>query len=250
MQNIETFTRFICPPDLPGLEIRYGEGCALAYQLHTHDSYSLGLVLAGQTAYQCQNRHYPLRVGDALCLAPDTPHACNPQGGQWRYLMCQIDAALWPAQLSADGTPFHSAALNAALLALWHHAQSGRALASHWQRTLTALQRATSATHAAEEPWRQTLAALSDEPADIDAWAQAAHISRRQLARLLAPSGMSPHQWLICRRINRGKALLRAGRGIAETAHDTGFADQAHFQRQFKHHTAITPGQYRKHTSA
>lgn len=240
--------RFIRPHSLPGLEIRYGEGCELAYRLHTHDSYSLGLVLAGETGYQCQNRHYALRAGDALCLAPDTPHACNPKGGEWRYLMCQIDAVHWPQSIIAGGAPFRHAGLNAALLALWHGARHGQDLRRYWQQTLAALHLAVHPVFAADDHWRAALAALDNDNADIDTWANAAGISRRQLARLLAPSGMSPHQWLLSRRINRGKALLRQGFSLADAALASGFADQAHFQRFFKRHTATTPGQYRKET--
>lgn len=236
---------FLRPSCLPGLEIRYGEGCELAYQLHTHDSYSLGLVLQGHTRYQCENCHYHLRAGDALCLAPDTPHACNPGAGKWRYLMCQIAPALWPQGIAADGAPFRDAALNGALLALWHGAQREDDIRPHWARLLAALHGIRRDAHLPPSCWRNTLAMLDDDDDTIDAWAAAARISRRQLARLLAASGMSPHQWLLARRINRGKALLREGWSLADTAQQLGFADQAHFQRLFKRHTAITPGQYR-----
>lgn len=237
---------FIRPHSLPGLEIRYGEGCELAYRLHTHDSYSLGLVLAGETRYQCQKRHYHSSAGDGLCIGPDTPHACNPLGGEWRYLMCQIDPALWPQNVQANGIPFRNAAFNAALLGLWHGAQRGRDISADWLRVCAALNLARNTTRAADEHWRRILATLQDDHATIEAWAADARISCRQLARLLAPSGMSPHQWLLSRRINRSKTLLRAGWPLADIAHALGFADQAHFQRLFKYHTAVPPGQYRQ----
>ncbi|MDO5091075.1 MAG: AraC family transcriptional regulator [Cardiobacteriaceae bacterium] len=229
---------------LPSLEIRYGQGCALAYHLHAHDTYSLGLVLAGATGYQCGQRHYRLGAGDALCLAPYTPHACNPEGGVWRYLMCQIDAGLWPQDVVADGAPLRDGALNAALLALWHQARCGAEVAMAWQRVAAVLQQVQGRAQAAEK-WREMLAMLPTDGESVAAWAASAAVSPRQLARLLAPSGMSPHQWLLNRRINRGKALLCEGRTLAEVALATGFADQAHFQRQFKRLTAVTPGQYR-----
>jgi AraC-like DNA-binding protein len=40
--------------------------------------------------------------------------------------------------------------------------------------------------------------------------------------------------------------LLAAGVPIARVAAETGFADQSHLARHFKHLTGVTPGQYRK----
>ncbi len=49
---------------------------------------------------------------------------------------------------------------------------------------------------------------------------------------------MTPHAYLLDQRIRQGQPL-------AEVALASGFADQAHFQRQFKRRVAATPGQYR-----
>ena len=47
------------------------------------------------------------------------------------------------------------------------------------------------------------------------------------------------------RRLRHARTLLRQGQPLAEVALASGFADQAHFQRQFKRRVAATPGQYR-----
>ncbi|WP_236730505.1 helix-turn-helix domain-containing protein, partial [Pseudomonas savastanoi] len=47
------------------------------------------------------------------------------------------------------------------------------------------------------------------------------------------------------RRIQHAQTQLKSGKMIADVAQETGFADQAHFQREFKKHLAATPGQYR-----
>jgi AraC-like DNA-binding protein len=57
--------------------------------------------------------------------------------------------------------------------------------------------------------------------------------------------GMTPHAFLVNRRIQFARRQLREGKLIADVALDSGFADQAHFQRAFKQHLAATPGQYR-----
>jgi AraC-like DNA-binding protein len=57
--------------------------------------------------------------------------------------------------------------------------------------------------------------------------------------------GMTPHGYLINRRIQFARNQLRQGHLIADVALEAGFADQAHFQRAFKQYLAATPGHYR-----
>jgi AraC family transcriptional regulator len=67
-------------------------------------------------------------------------------------------------------------------------------------------------------------------------------------ARLFKQSfGLSPYQYILQRRVERAKSLLR-GRthSIAEVAMMCGFASQAHFHTTFKARTGVTPGAYRK----
>jgi len=92
---------------------------------------------------------------------------------------------------------------------------------------------------------RAEVAARCDEGWTVAALARRAGMSRFQLTRAFrAETGMTPHAWLLDQRVNRARALLRAGAAPAEAAYRYGFADQAHFQRAFKARAAITPGAY------
>jgi len=67
-------------------------------------------------------------------------------------------------------------------------------------------------------------------------------------ARLFKRSfGLSPYQYVLARRVERAKALLRdRTHSIAEVAMAAGFATQAHLNTTFKSRTGMTPGAYRK----
>jgi AraC family transcriptional regulator len=80
-----------------------------------------------------------------------------------------------------------------------------------------------------------------------------------QLARVceLSPSyfatafrqttGMTPHQWLLKRRIERAKTMLRDGEsGLAEIAMECGFCDQSHLSRVFVRMEKCGPGAWRR----
>jgi AraC family transcriptional regulator len=60
-------------------------------------------------------------------------------------------------------------------------------------------------------------------------------------------TGLSPHQWLIERRIEKAHALLREGRlSLAEIARACGFADQSHFTKAYARRRGISPGAWRR----
>ncbi|MGG6288195.1 helix-turn-helix transcriptional regulator, partial [Leptolyngbya sp. AN03gr2] len=63
-----------------------------------------------------------------------------------------------------------------------------------------------------------------------------------QQALVKQSTGLTPHQYVIQRRIERAKQLLRAGNlTIAQIALQVGFAHQSHLNRHFKKWVGVTP---------
>ena len=59
-------------------------------------------------------------------------------------------------------------------------------------------------------------------------------------------TGQSPHRWLMDRRIERAKDLLRSDMILAEIALTCGFVDQSHLTRVFSRRERLTPGAWRR----
>ncbi|HSI59757.1 MAG TPA: AraC family transcriptional regulator [Ideonella sp.] len=60
-------------------------------------------------------------------------------------------------------------------------------------------------------------------------------------------TGMTPHQYVVTRRLDKARELLRdQSTSIAEIAQQCGFSGTAHFSMTFRHHHALTPSQYRQ----
>jgi AraC family transcriptional regulator len=77
--------------------------------------------------------------------------------------------------------------------------------------------------------------------------ASVAHLSPYYFARQFkAATGLSPHQYLIARRVERARHLLQADDevGLAEVALRVGFYDQSHFSSHFKRIVGVTPRQF------
>lgn len=82
----------------------------------------------------------------------------------------------------------------------------------------------------------------------LDVLAQCAGMSRAAFLRAFrARTGRSPHQFIIERRLEIAKTLLRKTRlPIADIASAVGFSDQAHFTRRFRQTIGTTPACYRE----
>jgi AraC family transcriptional regulator len=78
--------------------------------------------------------------------------------------------------------------------------------------------------------------------------ASLAGYSPDHFSRLFKKSfGLPPHQYVLTRRVERAKTLLRAGDlPISNVAHACGFGSQAHLTAAFKRRTGVTPGAYRR----
>ena len=66
----------------------------------------------------------------------------------------------------------------------------------------------------------------------------------RFIRRFKAATGMTPGSYRLNLRLNGARRLLAQGEPLASVAQQMGFADQAHMQRAFKAHHALTPGNY------
>lgn len=84
-----------------------------------------------------------------------------------------------------------------------------------------------------------------DAPLSLSRIAESAGLSRYHFLRVFSrETHLTPHAFVMRRRVERARALLRAGLPIAEAAGQAGFADQSHLSRRFKEYVGVTPGEY------
>lgn len=91
---------------------------------------------------------------------------------------------------------------------------------------------------------RRHIEANLGTPLTLDALASVVGRSRFHFARLFkASTGATPHQYVVRRRVERARELLRAGTPIAEAAAEVGFASQSHLTAHVRRAFGCTPGQ-------
>jgi AraC-like DNA-binding protein len=256
---------------LPFIEARSIEdGRQVCYAKHSHETFSIGAVTGGRSVYLNRHASEWIGAGVVVMMNPDDVHACNPVADErWSYRMLHVDVEWLTAlqhELGFSG--------NLAFRAFSQTMTPDPALFDGLNRlcavlvdsdTETLRKESAAVTIFSEVQRKLNPASLPDHDASrqltraaefiaenctralkLDDVCKAAELSASHLIRAFKQRyGMTPHAYLINRRIQYSRAQLRRGRLIADVALDAGFADQAHLQRTFKRLVAATPGQYR-----
>jgi transcriptional regulator GlxA family with amidase domain len=86
------------------------------------------------------------------------------------------------------------------------------------------------------------------EPLDLEALAGAARVSPRHFSRSFRTTfGETPHQYLLTRRIERARYLLRTtDMQVAEVCMAVGFSSVGSFTTTFRRHVGASPTEYRR----
>jgi len=81
----------------------------------------------------------------------------------------------------------------------------------------------------------------------LEGMAAVAHMSPFHFSRLFkADTGLSPHRYVVVRRVERAKNLLaRTALPLHEVARLAGFTDQSHLAKHFRRHLGVTPKRFR-----
>ena len=86
------------------------------------------------------------------------------------------------------------------------------------------------------------------EPLDLEALARAAHVSPRHFSRSFRRTfGETPHQYLLTRRLERARHLLRTtDLQVAEVCLAVGFTSVGSFTSTFRRRVGVSPTAYRR----
>lgn len=256
-------------PAAPWAELRVSTQTFDCYRAHSHAEYSVGIVDQGCATFHHADGSHPVMAGSVVLIEPGIVHACNPVVRQaWSYRMLFIDAAwlhhavaqVWGRALPCEGLAFSSrhandAAVTQSVDGFCQPVTSdcaASALAAQLPQWIARHARPEGAQYPATVPV-DLVAAIDTMHTEIERritvkeLAKACAMSDSQfIRRFHAAFGMTPGGYLQNLRLNGARRLLSQGMALADAAHSMGFADQAHMQRAFKVHHAMTPGTYRR----
>jgi AraC-like DNA-binding protein len=259
--------RYWTRDDLGGLEFLWARFRRHAYRPHSHPGYVIAVVTNGVETVNCRGSLHRAGPGDILFVNPEATH--DGQSGAedgWQYRV--FYPSLGRAAIAQDGklceTPYftdtvvHDPALAARLARLHAVAETARSKFCAQVEWLDLLGEVVTRYCSVQGPRmpneresarirriREMIEANCDAPLSLDCLAAEVQVSPYHLIRLFkAHTGVSPHAYLIARRLRRAKVLLDRKESAAEVAAAAGFVDQSHFIRHFKAAYGFTPGQY------
>lgn len=239
-----------------------------AYAPHTHDTYVVGAIMAGCETYRLNGVRQHAPVGSVCFVHPGEVHDGEPAGEGYAYRMSYPSIGMlteFGEELAGKrGTPRFRLAVApdpelAARFGAAHRAleMSGQALMADERMlgVLAELMRRYSdiviRPAGTSEPdgvarAMSYLDANYAEDIDLASLSLVAGLPRFRLIRAFRrEAGLTPHAFLVDRRVRAARAMLAEGETVADVAARAGFYDQAHLTRAFKARVGVTPGVYR-----
>lgn len=240
----------------------------LAFARHIHDQFGIGVIEQGaQKSLSCRGM-VEAGAGDVITVNPGEVHDGMPigDGGRaWRMLYFEpasiIDAVAHIHEGRSGIVEFRAPVL------------AGVAVAACFRRLFAVLTTGCSESSAMqrEELLLSLLAAsmrikrpacdasvpdaivrarelIDDDPAlplTLEDLARETGLSRFQVVRAFArATGLTPHAYLMQRRVHLARRLIAQGVPLAQAALDSGFADQSHMTRLFTRQYGMPPRVY------
>jgi len=249
-------------PSSPGLERIEAYFSGHGFDPHRHDTYAIGYTLDGVQAFRYRGAARRSTRGQVFVLHPDELHDGHAgTSAGFRYRILYVEPRL--IQEAVGALPFvRDAVSNDALLAraiVPALADLGAPL-EDLQRDEIIVDLARALAAADLSLARRRLSCTCQRAVDLarafldDSCRRAVTsaeleavtgLSRYALARhFRAGLGTSPYRYLVMRRLDHARALIRDGIPLADAALDSGFADQSHMTRQFKQAYGLSPGRF------
>lgn len=258
-------------PSLSGRLQAVAADTSLRFGRHSHDQFGVGLIRRGGQTSASGRGPVEAGAGDLITVNPGEIHDGLPlsdRGRAWQMLYLDPGAVL---DLLADPpgsglrqefatpvlrNPEQAETFLSCFNALTRSGDpsgsdlAGLAAEERLIPLLTALLCPTPPTDADGLPTGllRARSRIDDDPSaplTLDALAAEAALSRFHLIRAFRRlTGLTPHAYVVQRRVQRARRLILQGAPLADTAAACGFADQSHMTRQFTRACGLTPGAF------
>jgi AraC-like DNA-binding protein len=242
---------------------------ARAFPRHTHDQYGIGVIDAGGHASWSGRGQVQAGPGTFISVNPGEVHDGRAIGGRpraWRILYFDPEALAEVHEDIMEGAPdaftftapvFADGGLQRLFEDAFHYATSPAQPEATMScetavlRLVARLRSHSTGRPKVESPTaciRRARHRIDSDPAapvSLIELAKESGLSRYQLIRAFARElELTPHAYILQRRIALAQRLIRAGCDLAEVAVRAGFYDQSHLTRWFVRQFGVTPSRY------
>lgn len=261
----------------PQFTIRHISAECIEFQPHSHSTFTVTALLAGEMAVTIGATDYGLRAGEVALTNANQVHAGRADNvelvsvGVSPLLVNELVAEIGFTRSTGD-IVFRAGVATDHVIARWARAMATelaeeelghramlesmiRQLVIHLLRTHLTVRKSDlielSRAGPVDRRLRRALEFMHDNYSrglSLDEIASAAYLSEYHFARLFKEIiGVTPHVYLANLRLERARKLLAETElAISEVASMVGYQSQSHFTKVFKSITGVTPRGYRE----
>jgi AraC-like DNA-binding protein len=240
------------------------EACSSrSFARHAHEEFGIGLVTAGAQRSWSGRGHVEAVAGDLITVNPAEVHDGAAIGASRSWSMLYFSEEIVGAVVAdleegcRRARELHAPVVKDVRFARLFVSVRTAALhsddaAAFDERLVLLLAGLLGTAHqigtSSPDGLTQVRASIDDDPAGPHALSDLATIaglSRYQTVRgFTRLTGLTPHAYVVQRRLDLARRLIRQGEPLAQVAAATGFADQSHLHRRFTARHGYTPGAY------
>ncbi len=250
------------PPGIPEIsEVFHARIVDYGYPTHSHDTWTVLIVDTGAIDYDLDRRKCGALGETVAILPPGVTHNGKPARRADGFVkrVLYLEQSVVPIDLigaAVDRTNIEDPELRRCLSNLHDELRTGAdpfmassAVALIAERITRRLTARPAAVGQKEQGVAQQLRLMLDDPCgppvSLETAAAALDRSKPHLIRsFTAAYGVSPHAYLVGKRVQAARDLLLQGMRPAEVASTVGFYDQSHLARHFKRHTSVPPAMF------
>ena len=211
---------------------------AVNFAEHSHsDDFVATLLTSGLARLIVNQKHTDLSTGQIFMVAPYVPHSLYSESPVTLISVCVKKQAVYGFEKS-DFIRYIRSTLSAL--------NFSENVLNMLSDSLIGIYEAYHDTECAEDEFgRGIIEHTPESEHSLSQLAEKAHFSKyHYLRKFRKCSGLTPRKFQIQSRIRKAQKLLAGGSSVAETAAETGFYDQSHFDKYFRKIVGISPSEY------
>ena len=253
-KNINSYHKL---PILDGLELLNAQNHTISFPYHTHNTFNIALVLNHTFNLKLTNKFLQSPIGTLCVSNPHEVHAtpCDSRAGNSFFTFYVPPDVLKKLNKGNDVFFEDKIIYDRSLFSSFYFLSQNFAKGTvDIENKLMAALAVLVKDHASKSEFKHKQYRLfnsfitedSIDKFSLHDVAKRFELDKYKFLRLFKhETGLTPNNYIILKRIEKSKALLQTDCGLLDIAMESGFYDAAHFCKQFKRFTGVTPLEYR-----